>query len=127
MIVQKPQPDIIEIEQGLHLRKFDGNIERMLEGYQDPVVYQNSEGSFDVDKIPNRNYISEMCKYPANAGEFYFIEVLENGEYISIGDVTVKPKNPPIAIWYAKYRSIGIGTKVMKAVISRLSALGYKK
>ncbi len=121
------QPEIIEIEQGLRLRKFDGNIEKMLEGYRDPVVYQNSEGIFDEDKIPDINYISGMCKYLENAGEFYFIEVLENGEYKSIGDVTIKSENPPIAIWQKKYRGIGIGTKVMKTVIKRLSALGFKK
>ncbi len=41
--MEKQQPEIIEIEQALRLRKFDGNIERMVEGYKDPVVYQNSE------------------------------------------------------------------------------------
>ncbi len=102
------QPEIIVIENGLRLKKFDGNIERMLAGYQDPIVYQNSEGIFDKTKIPNRDYISGMCKYLENAGEFYFIEIIENGEYIPIGDVTVKAENPPIAIWQEKYRGIGI-------------------
>ncbi len=125
--MEKQQPEIIEIEQALRLRKFDGNIERMVEGYKDPVVYQNSEGIFDEDKIPDINYISGMCKYLENVGEFYFIEVIENGEYVPIGDVTIKSENPPIAIWQEKYRGIGIGTKVMKTVIKRLSALGCKK
>ncbi len=125
--MEKQQPEIIEIEQGLRLRKFDGNIERMVEGYKDPVVYQNSEGIFDEDKIPDINYISGMCKYLENVGEFYFIEVIENGEYVPIGDVTVKPENPPIAIWQEKYRGIGIGTKVMKTVIKILSENGCKK
>ncbi len=99
----------------------------MIEGYQDPVVYQNSEGIFEEEKIPDCNYINRMCKYLENVGEFYFIQVFENGKYVSIGDVTIKSENPPIAIWKGKYRGIGIGTKVMKTVINRLSVLGYEK
>ncbi len=121
------QPETIEIEPGLRLKRFDWNIDKMLEGYRDPVVYQNSEGIFDEDKIPDVEYIKSMCRYLDGAGEMYFIQVLENGEYTSVGDVTVKPENPPIAIWEEKYRGIGIGFKVMQTVISRLSALGYRK
>lgn len=58
------QPECIEIEQGLRLKKFDGDFEEMLQGYQDPVVYQNSEGIFEEGKIPNREYIKGMCAYP---------------------------------------------------------------
>ncbi len=121
------QPEIIEIEQGLRLKKFDGNIDKMVEGYHDPVVYQNSEGIFDQDKIPDINYIKGMCEYLENVGELYFIQILENCEYSSVGDVTVKAENPPIAIWQEKYRGVGIGSKVMKTVIKRLSTLGYEK
>ncbi len=121
------QPDVIEIEPGLRLRKFDGKLERMLAGYRDPVVYQNSEGIFEEDKIPDLTYIEGMCRYLTEAGELYFIEVEEDGAYVSVGDVTVKSVNPPIAIWFAKYRGIGIGTKVMRTVIDRLQSLGYEK
>lgn len=121
------QPEIIEIEQGLRLKKFDGNIDKMIRGYQDPVVYQNSEGIFEQDKIPDFEYIKGMCEYLENAGELYFIQVLENGKYVSIGDVTIKSENPPIAIWQEKYRGVGIGSKVMKSVINRLSFLGHKR
>ena len=121
------QPEVIEIEQALRLIRFDGNLEQMIEGYQDPVVYQNSEGIFAKDKIPDLEYLKRMCKYLESVGELYFIQVLENGAYTSIGDVTVKPDNPPIAIWQEKYRGIGIGFKVMQTVIRRLSALGYEK
>ena len=71
------QPEIIEIEQGMRLKKFDGDFEKMIEGYRDPVVYQNSEGIFDEDKIPDEAYIRGMCEYLERAGEFYFIQVLK--------------------------------------------------
>lgn len=122
-----PQPQIIQLSDTLRLRKYDGHFEICLPGYQDPYVYQNSEGIFDEAKIPTLNYVEGMCKYLSSVGEFYFIEALEDGHYRSVGDVTVKPENPPIAIWYPEYRSKGVGTLAMQAVITRLRELGYEK
>ena len=119
------QPEIIDINDSLRLRKYDGHYELFLPGYQNPVVYQNSEGIFDESKIPTLDYVKGMCNYLAKVGELYYIEAKENGLFRPIGDVTVKDENPPIAIWEDAYRGKGIGTLVMKAVIARLKALGY--
>ena len=121
------QPDFIQVSDNLRLRKYDGNYETALEGYRDPYVYQNSEGIFDEAKKPDLSYVEAMFNYLDRVGEAYFIEVLKDGEYVSVGDVTVKPENPPIAIWYAEYRGAGIGTAVMKTVIQRLKELGYDR
>jgi len=119
------QPEIIDISDTLRLRKYDGHYELFLPGYQNPVVYQNSEGIFDESKIPNLDYVKRMCTYLAKVGELYYIEAKENGTYIPIGDVTVKDENPPIAIWADAYRGKGIGKLVMQAVMSRLKELGF--
>lgn len=121
------QPNIININESLRLIKYNGNYEIALSGYQDPYVYQNSEGIFDDTKKPDLEYIKGMFKWLNNNGELYYIQVKDGQDYISIGDVTVKDVNPPIAIWYEKYRFIGIGTKVMKTVIKRIKELGYEK
>lgn len=121
------QPEIIQLTDTLRLRRYDGHYELALAGYQDPVVYQNSEGIFDESKIPDLSYVKGMCEYLDKAGELYFIEALGDGEYIAIGDVTVKDENPPIAIWRGEYRGKGIGTMVMTAVVGRLRDLGYKR
>ena len=121
------QPELISIQPWLRLRKYDGNFALFLSGYQNPVVYQNSEGIFDESRIPDLAYVERMCRYLAKAGELYYIEVLENGQFTPIGDVTVKEENPPIAIWRDEYRDRGIGTMVMEAVISRLRELGCGK
>ena len=120
------QPDYLPVTNTLRLRKYDGHYEYFLSGYQDPVVYQNSEGIFDPDKIPDLAYMQRMCSYLSKAGELYYIEVLEGDCWHIIGDVTVKPENPPIAIWEEAYRGKGIGFQVMKAVIRRLKTLGYE-
>ena len=121
------QPEIIDINDSLRLRKYDGHYELFLPGYRDPVVYQNSEGIFDEGRIPDLDYVKRMCTYLAKVGELYYIEAKENGTYVPIGDVTVKEENPPIAIWREAYRGKGIGRLVMEAVIGRLKELGSAK
>ena len=121
------QPIVIEVDENIRLLKYNGNYEIALSGYQDPYVYKNSEGVFDDAKKPDIDYIKGMFEWLNNNGELYYIQIREGQDFISIGDVTIKDVNPPIAIWYGKYRGIGIGTKVMKIVIKRLKELGYEK
>lgn len=121
------QPETITLSENFRLRKYDGNYEVFLPGYQDPVVYQNSEGIFDEDKKPNLAYVRGMCNFLDSVGELYFIEAKENGEFVPIGDVTIKQENPPIAIWHGEYRGRGVGTMVMQAVIARMRELGFDR
>ena len=121
------QPEIIDISDSLRLRKYDGHYALFLTGYQNPVVYQNSEGIFDESRIPDLNYVKGMCTYLAKVGELYYIEVKEMDTYVPIGDVTIKDENPPIAIWVDTYRGKGIGKLVMQTVIARLKELGFAK
>ena len=121
------QPELININDFLRLRKYDGHYELFLPGYQNPVVYQNSEGIFDESSIPNLDYVKGMCTYLARVGELYYIEAKEDGAYVPIGDVTVKDENPPIAIWVDTYRGKGNGKLVMQTVIERLKELEFAK
>ena len=121
------QPIVIEVDENIRLLKYNGDYEAALIGYQDPYVYQNSEGIFDDIKKPDLEYIKGMFKWLNNNGELYYIQVKDGQDYISIGDVTIKDVNPPITIWYEKYRFIGIGTTVMKTIIKRIKELGYEK
>ena len=61
------------------------------------------------------------------AGEVYFIEVLENKIYKSIGDVSFKQDDMPILIGDKNYRKKGIATKVIRKLIERGKELGYKE
>ena len=121
------QPDIIPISPTLRLRKYDGNYRLFLPGYQNPTVYQNSEGIFDPTRIPTVEYVKGMCNYLQKVGELYYIEILENDQFLPIGDVTVKPENPPIAIWFDQFHGKGIGKQVMQTIIRRLHDLGYTR
>lgn len=121
------QPQLIGINEKLRLRCYDGVFETFLPGYQNPAVYQNSEGIFDEAKIPDLSYVERMCRYLSNEGELYYIEYRSGEDWIPIGDVTIKPENPPIAIWFDEYRGRGIGTNVMQKCIERMKTLGYQR
>lgn len=121
------QPDTIKIDKSLRLRIYDGDYMLGLPWYRDEVVYYNSEGITDKSKIPNEDYVIGMYNYLQENGELYFIEFFEDGKFVPIGDVTLKEQNPPIVIGVAKYRGIGIGTKVMNVIINRAKDLGIKK
>ena len=121
------QPQVIPVNDRLRLRKYDGMYELFLPGYQDPYVYQNSEGIFDDARKPDLAYVKRMCDYLARVGELYYIEAKTEAGFQPVGDVTVKPENPPIAIWSAEYRGKGVGKLVMQTVIHRLKSLGFPR
>ena len=120
------QPETIDINECLRLRKYDGNYKPAFDWYKDPVVVYNSEGIADPEDLPDESYIIRMYNYLNSGGELYFIEVLEDGAFVPVGDVTLRDKNPPIAIGAAKYRGRGYGRKVMAKIIERAKELGFK-
>ena len=44
------QPEVILLTETLRLKRYNGHYELALAGYQDPYVYQNSEGIFEDRK-----------------------------------------------------------------------------
>lgn len=123
----REQPEIIQIDSNLRLRAYDGDFRQAVAWYQDEVVYRNSEGITDAGQVPNEEYVREMYDYLSRSGECYFIEVLEDDKFVPIGDVTLKEENPPIVIGVSRYRGIGIGKKVMQAIIARARELGISR
>ena len=82
----------------------------MVDGKRDPYTIERLGG---------------MYRYLNNAGELYFIEVLGNGTYKPIGDVTFWQEDMPIVIGDPAYRGKGIGRKVISALIERGKFLGF--
>lgn len=124
---QNPQPEILPIDRDLRLRKYDGNYRIAVKWYQDPVVYKNSEGITRQEDIPDEDYVRAMYEYLSANGECYFIEVLENGRFRPIGDVTVKAENLPVVIGEAAWRGRGIGRRVMAKALCRARELGISR
>ena len=116
------QPTVIQIDESLRLRKYDGVYDFALAWYQDLDTVWLVDG--------NRNpYTMErlggMYRYLDNAGELYFIEILEDGTYRPIGDVTFWQEDMPIVIGDRNYRGKKIGRKAISALIKRGKELGY--
>ena len=116
------QPAIIQIDDALRLRKYDGVHNFALAWYQDEdMVYMvdGARSAYDMDRL------TRMYEYLNKAGELYFIEILENGKFKPIGDVTFWQDDMPIVIGDPNYRGKGIGRKVISALVKRGRSLGF--
>ena len=116
------QPAIIQVDNTLRLRKYDGVHDFALEWYLDKDTVYLVDGKRDPYTMER---LGGMYRYLDNAGELYFIEVLENGTYKPIGDVTFWQEDMPIVIGDSNYRGRKIGRKVVSALVQRGIALGY--
>ncbi len=117
------QPEIIWIDESLRLRKYDGAHDFALAWYQDEETVWLVDG--------NRNlYTAErlggMYRYLNDAGQLYFIEILENGTFRPIGDVTFWQEDMPIVIGDRSCRGKKIGRRVISALVERGKELGYR-
>ena len=118
------QPDLIQIDDTLRLRKYDGTHDFALAWYQDEETVWLVDGNRNP-YTPER--LAGMYNYLNEAGELYFIEIMENGTYKPIGDVTFWQEDMPIVIGDPNYRGNGIGRRVILALIQRGRMLGYDR
>ena len=108
----------------LRLHSFEAIPDCALGWYQDTETVWLVDG---VRKAYDQATLNGMYCWLNDHGELYFIEVLENGVWKPIGDVTFWQEDMPIVIGDLQYRGKGIGKKVIAALIQRGQQLGYDK
>lgn len=118
------QPEIIQIDSTLRLRKFDGEFAFAHVWYQDLDAMYLMDGQREAYP-PER--VGRMYRYLDAHGELYFIEILEGGHYVPIGDVTFWQEDMPIIIGSVNYRGRGIGRKAVATLVQRGRELGYRE
>ena len=118
------QPDLIQIDDTLRLSKYDGTHDFALAWYQDEETVWLVDGNRNP-YTPER--LAGMYHYLNEAGELYFIEIMENGTYKPIGDVTFWQEDMPIVIGDPNYRGKEIGRRVILSLIQRGRMLGYDR
>ena len=118
------QPDLIQIDDTLRLRKYDGTHDFALAWYQD----EETVWLVDGNRNPyNSERLAGMYNYLNEAGELYFVEIIENCTYKPIGDVSFWQEDMPIVIGDPNYRGKGIGRRVILTLIQRGKLLGYDR
>ena len=118
------QPEIIQIDDDLRLRKYDGKFEFALQWYQDEETVYLVDG---VRKKYTFEDLTNMYEWLNEKGELYFIEVNEKDKFVPIGDVTFWQNDMPIVIGDQRFRGKGIGKKVINSIIHRAKGLGFKE
>lgn len=116
------QPVMIQVDDKIRLRKYDGIHDFAFNWYQDEETVYLVDG---VRRPYSRETLKRMYEYLDKHGELYFIEVMENGTYQPIGDVTFWREDIPIVIGEKTYRGKGIARKVISRLIERGKQLGY--
>ena len=116
------QPDVLQIDEKIRLRKFDGHYDFAFEWYQDEETVYLVDG---VRKPYSAETLKCMYEYLDKQGELYFIEVLEAEIWLPIGDVTFWKNDMPIVIGNKDYRGKGIAKKIIGCLIERGKLLGY--
>lgn len=117
------QPELLMVEAGLRLRKYDGLQDFALAWYQDEEMVYLVDG---VRRTYDMAALRGMYTYLDNHGELYWIETEENGAWRPIGDVTFWREDMPIVIGEEDYRGRGIGRRVIAALVRRGRELGYE-
>ena len=118
------QPQIIDIDGNLRLRKYSDDCAFALAWYQDEETLLLVDGAISP-YTEERMY--RMYHYLRERGEVYFIEHRAPGDtsYTPIGDVTFWQDDMPIVIGEKSLRGQGIGKKVINALIQRAKDLGF--
>lgn len=118
------QPDVLEIRDGLRLRRVRGDHAFALPWYQDPetvFMMDGDDGTYDLIRL------EWMYCFLDRVGELYFIEVLpkNSSSFVPIGDVSMCEEDFTILIGDPSYRGKGIGREVITRMIERARELGY--
>lgn len=118
-----PQPEVLEIDDTLRLRRYDGQFAPALAWYQDPDTLMLVDGKTDPYNLER---LEGMYTYLNAHGELYWIERrATDGNWRKIGDVTFSREDMPIVLGEPSLRGQGIGRRVIARLIRRGRALGY--
>jgi GNAT superfamily N-acetyltransferase len=118
------QPEILQIDSGLRLRRFDGQYTFAFDWYQDAEMVYLVDG---VKRPYSFETLTAMYAYLNRHGELYFIEARCGDEFVPVGDVTFWQNDMPIVIGDPAFRGRGLGRKVIAALIERARSLGFSQ
>ncbi|MDR0889931.1 MAG: GNAT family N-acetyltransferase [Oscillospiraceae bacterium] len=116
------QPEFLSVDALTRLRRYDGKHDFALEWYRDPQTVFLIDGDTEP-YTPQR--LKRMYEYLDAHGELYFIERLQDRNFVPIGDVTFWQKDMPIVIGDRAYQGKGIGRRVIQTLIERAKFLQY--
>lgn len=116
------QSAVLEIDNQIRLRRYDGIHDFAFEWHQDLELVWLIDGDKECYSL---DLLDRMYDYLSKNGECYFIEIFEVDQFVPIGDVTLFADDFAIAIGDKRYWKKGIGTKVLQRMIERAREVGF--
>lgn len=112
---------MLQIDETLRLRPYDGACEFALPWYLDAHTVWMVDHR---DKPYDMELLKRMYAFLDKKGELYFIELLRDGTYIPVGDVTLCRDDLPIVI-APDFQGRGIGKRVILGLIREAKRRGW--
>lgn len=116
------QPEYLEIDGKLRLRRYDGVFGFALPWYQDGETVLLVDGKAEPYDLAR---LERMYTYLNEHGELYWIELDCGAGFVPVGDVTFRREDMPIVIGDKALRGRGLGRRVAARLIQRGRELGY--
>ncbi len=116
--------NIIEVNDKIRLKKYEGKHDFALAWYQDVDTVENVCG---VRTPFTKQELDKMYEIQNKTGELYFIEIKEKNMFTPIGDVCLSKDDLAIVIGDKNYRGKGIGKTILLKLIQLAKGLGYKR
>lgn len=121
-------PPLILADDDLRLRpvRMPDDVAQAVPWYRDPEVLHLAQGE---ESGPwDAAMVQRMYREMATRCEVYIIEVSVGGNWHAIGDAAVCPTaGIPIVIGEQKWRSRGLGRRVLALLVGRARTLGWSK
>ncbi len=118
------QPETLAVSDAVRLRRYDGRHGFALPWYQDPETVRLVDGD---ERIYTEELLERMYAWQDGHGEFYWIEVLEDGAWRPAGDVWLAPEDFAIVIGERARRRGGLGRGAVSALADRARSLGWER
>ncbi len=71
--------------------------------------------------------ISSMYRYLLERGEAYIVEIRAAEAWVALGDAALCTDCIPIVIGVPEHRSRGLGSRVLRLLVTRARALGWRR
>ncbi len=116
------QPQIIEVNERIRLKKYYDNFTKTLTWYQDRKLCKQVD---NIDFVYDLDRLKKMYRYLNKNGECYYIQYKVKNRFLLVGDAAILYDKDVAIVIDPKYQNLHIGRLVLQKLIERAKALDF--